>query len=121
MSKREELRILTAIDHEKCLEAPIEELEQYENQSNLKFIKNRLFKAKALVNKEKLELGFSDAASRIQDKLNNLANYSVEALQEMLLDKAVQYRNFEKLSKEEIITILEDYYILEEIEKNNEE
>lgn len=122
MSNRNEFKLLTEIDLEKCIHSSIAELDPFENAFSLKTIKNKIFKAQSGINKERQILRMSNAASRVQNKIDELLNLSIEALQEKLLIKTplVQFRNYKELDKDDLIKILEDYYILEEIENRHD-
>jgi hypothetical protein len=122
MEKREYFKLISQIELEACLNLPIDELEIFDNSLNLKHIKFQSFQAKSEVNRERNRINLKETSSKIKSKVENLLNLPIEKLQEMLLTRSpnMQFRNLDKLDKNEIIKILGDYMLLDDLENENE-
>lgn len=121
MSNKKYFNSVSDIHLEGCLNLPLKDLESFENTSNIKHLKFQAFQAKKELNKDHNRGLLKDAEKKIKERVKELENFTKEALQEMLLEKTpnMQFRNFEKLDKEELIKILEDYMLLDDLDEDN--
>lgn len=115
MEEKKYFNSISRIHLEACLTLPIEELEAFDNAVSLKHIKFQFFQSKKELFKERNSILIDELKQRIKDKVSQLADMPTDALQEMLLQRSpnMQFRNLDKLEKDEIIRILEDYMLLE--------
>lgn len=122
MNKKKYFNAISDIHLEGCLNLPIEELESFDNSGNIKHLKYQAFQAKKKLNKDRNRASIEEAEYKVKEKMEGLMNLSIEALQELLLAKTpnVQFRNFEKLDKEELINILGDYMLLDDLDEDDE-
>lgn|SRR5690554_6527549 len=122
MSNKKYFNSVSDIHLEGCLNLPLKDLEPFENSGNIKHLKFQAFQAKKEFNKEHYRGILKEAENRIKERVKELENFTKEALQEILLEKTpnMQFRNFEKLDKEELIKILEDYMLLDDFDEDNE-
>ena len=122
MEKRKYLKLISDIEVEGCLKLPVSDLEEFDNTFILKQIKFQSFKAKSELNRKKNEICLNDSFNLVKSKIDKLFTLSIEQLQEMLLKRSpsMQFRNLDKLDKEEIIKILGDYMQLDNLENEEE-
>ena len=122
MDNKQFFKNISEIHLEGCLELPIEELVTFDNSHNIKNIKFSSFQAKKNLFIEQNNVLIEQATQKIKDKVNKIIDLPIEALQEMLLQRSpnMQFRNFEKLERDELLRILEDYMILDDLEDENE-
>lgn len=122
MNKRDYLKRMSELMIEGCIELPIEEMESFDNTENIKHARFQIFQAKKSLFQERNRLFLEKASTKVKEKIALLAEKPIEKLQEMLLSRSpnMQFRNLDKLDKEELIKILGDYMLLEDIEDDNE-
>lgn len=122
MDKKKYFNTISQIHLEGCLDLPVEELESFDNSVNLKHLKFQYFQAKKSMFKERNSIILEEGIQKVKDKVNQLLELPIETLQKMLLQRSpnMQFRNFDKLDKNELIKILEDYMLLDDLENENE-
>jgi hypothetical protein len=122
MDKKKYFNTISQIHLEGCLDLPVEELESFDNSVNLKHLKFQYFQAKKSMFKEYNSIILEEGIQKVKDKVNQLLELPIETLQKMLLQRSpnMQFRNFDKLDKNELIKILEDYMLLDDLENENE-
>jgi len=122
MDKRKYLKLISQINLDGCISLPINELEDFDNTLIIKHIKLQAFQAKSALNRERNELNIKKTTSKIKSQVENLFSLPIEKLQEMLLTRSpnMQFRNLDKLDKDEIIKILGDYMLLDDLENEDE-
>ncbi len=93
------------------------------NEASQKMFKRESFKLKAMINIKKdenlLEKALNLLENAIQENIEKPINYLKGIIQSNQFQ--VQYRNLDKLTKEEIIDIIKDQNLLELIEKLEDE
>jgi deoxyhypusine synthase len=113
--------------YEETNESIYEELhvskEDYLNDK-LKMIKRFKLKSKVIANKAKNEKLFNLAIQRIQDVIKSSDEKLKEKIEQLIFQRSplFQFRNIEKLDKEDLIELLGDLNIIEiieELEKSN--
>lgn len=122
MDKKKYFNTISQIHLEGCLDLPVEELESFDNSVNLKHLKFQYFQAKKSMFKERNSIILEEGIQKVKDKVNQLLELPIETLQKMLLQRSpnMQFRYFDKLDKNELIKILEDYMLLDDLENENE-
>ncbi|NOQ71163.1 MAG: hypothetical protein GQ574_04115 [Crocinitomix sp.] len=118
MNNKEIFSCIADINLDSCLNLPNDELEKYDNENNLSFIKRQRFKCHAKLNKEKNINLLARASAAVIEKIQGLSALSSEALKEILVQKRpqMQFRNFNKLEDSDLREILTDILLLEDLE-----
>jgi Mg/Co/Ni transporter MgtE len=121
MEGKKILNIISLLEVEGALKMPVSELETFDNAGSIKFIKRQKLQQKALLNKEKYAILFNSLSAAAKEKKEALKNLSTEAVLTLIKQRDVnfQFRNLEKLDKNQLREILEDLYVLDEL--NEEE
>lgn len=122
MEKRAYLKLVSEINLEGCLKLPINELESFDNTINLKHQRYQQFQAKKSIFKERSHIFLKETSIKIKEEVNKLVDLPMEVLQEMLLKRSpnMQFRNLDKIEKEELIKILEEYMLLDNLENEDD-
>jgi hypothetical protein len=120
MERRKSLINMSLIEMEACITLPIEEIESFDNSNNFQLMKFNRFNSKAVLNKERALLYLENISEKTKEKIDSLIEVPLEKLTEMILSRRTnfQFRNMDKLEKEDLIEILSDYYLLEDMEEN---
>lgn len=120
MEKRKSLINMSLIEMEACVSLPIGEIESFDNSNNLKLMRLNRFNSKVNLNKEKAQIYIENISEKTKGKIDSLIEFPLEKLTEMILSRRTnfQFRNMDKLQKEDLIEILSDYYLLEDMEDN---
>lgn len=115
------LNIISSLEVEAALEMPVSELEKFDNARSIMFIKRQKFQQKVLLNKEKYAILLDSVSAAAKEKIEALKNLSTEAILTLIKQRDVnfQFRNLEKLDENQLREILEDLYMLDEL--NDEE
>lgn len=118
MEGKKILAIISSLEVEAALEMPVRELETFDNVRSIKFIKRQKFHQKVLLNKEKYSILLNNVSVTAKEKIEALKDLSIEAILTLIKQRDVnfQFRNLEKLDESQLREILEDLYMLDELD-----
>ncbi|MCT4589110.1 MAG: hypothetical protein N4A71_14910 [Carboxylicivirga sp.] len=122
MDNRKYFKLMTNIAEEASLNLPLEDIQSTDKTELVKFSKFQLFKAKSKLFKEIGTAKIEAAKNKVQVELKSIATLPIEALQNKLasLMPQTQFRNLEKLDKDEILKLIEDSLILDNLDEDDE-
>lgn len=117
MNHKRLLNLISMMEFEASTSLPIEELERFDNNENIKFIKRQGFKQKASLNKEKYSLILNKISEKTRQKIDDLQSLTLEALLDIIQKREIsfQFRNLENLDENQIREIISDLYLLDEL------
>lgn len=117
MNHKKLLNIISMMEFEASTSLPIDELNDFDNNENIKFIKHQGFKQKASLNKEKYSLILNKISEKTRQKIDDLQSLPLDVLLNIIHKREIsfQFRNLEKLDENQIREIISDLYLLDEL------
>lgn len=117
MDSKDILNSISLLEFEASTTLPIEEFETIDNNGSIKFIKRQKFNQKAILNKEKYSLMLNKISEDTKQKIETLKDFTLDALLGIIKERGInfQFRNIEKLDKNQIREIISDLYMLDEL------
>ena len=123
MKTKEILNKISLLAYEASISLSMDEINEFDNSENIKFIRRQKLYQRAALNKEKYEILATQIGDKTKEKIANLVNLSFEQLSNIIVqDKPnFQFRNLEKLEENELRELIADLYMLEDIENEDSE
>lgn len=123
MKTKEILNKISFLAFEASISLSMDEINEFDNSGNIKFIRRQKLYQRAELNKEKYEILATQIGDKTKEKIANLVNLSFEQLSNIIVqDKPnFQFRNLEKLEENELRELIADLYMLEDIENEDSE